>query len=86
MLLQFKIWRNKLTVHLIIKSKKPYYKKRLTENVNNPRGLWKILKNVFPSNTSPSPTIATLIINDQEIVDPKEIGDLFNSYFSSIYY
>ena len=39
----YKKWRNR-TVHIIKKSKEDYYKNLLTDNVHNPRQLWKILK------------------------------------------
>ena len=41
----YKKWRNR-TVHIIKKSKEDYYKNLLTDNVHNPRQLWKILKDM----------------------------------------
>lgn len=35
----------------------------------------------MPSNSRPSPT--TLVIDDKIIDDPKEIANLFNTYFAS---
>ena len=77
----YKKWRNR-TVHIIKKSKEDYYKNLLTDNVHNPRQLWKILKDILPTNDTVSPI--TLNINGKEISDPIEVGDLFNEYFSSI--
>ncbi|CAB3982810.1 Hypothetical predicted protein [Paramuricea clavata] len=77
----YKKWRNR-TVHIIKKSKEDYYKNLLTDNVHNPRQLWKILKDILPTNDTVSQI--TLNINGKEISDPIEVGDLFNEYFSSI--
>ncbi|CAB4027375.1 Hypothetical predicted protein, partial [Paramuricea clavata] len=62
-------WRNR-TVHIIKKSKEDYYKNLLTDNVHNPRQLWKILKDILPTNDTVSQI--TLSINGKEISDPIE--------------
>ena len=54
----------------------------MTNNIQNPRKLWKILKDILPTNDIVSPI--TLNINGKEISDPIKVGDLFNEYFSSI--
>ena len=77
----YKKWRNR-TVHIIKKSKEVCYKNLLTNNIQNPRQLWKILKDILPTNDIVSPI--TLNINGKEISDPIKVGDLFNEYFSSI--
>lgn len=68
-------------MHLIKNSKNAYYKKILTDNVTNLRQLWSIFKNLLRSNSRPSHT--TLVIDDKIIDDPKEIANLFNTYFAS---
>ena len=77
----YKKWRNR-TVHIIKKSKEVYYKNLLTNNIQNPRKLWKILKDILPTNDIVSAII--LNINGKEISDPIKVGNLFNKYFSSI--
>ena len=77
----YKKWRNR-TVHIIKKSKEDYYKNLLTDNIHNPQQLWKILKDILPTDDTAFPI--KLNINGKEISNPIEVGDLFNEYFSSI--
>ena len=51
---QFRKWRN-VTVHITRDSKNSYYKNLLIDNINNPRQLWKIFKNLVPSKNMSSP-------------------------------
>ena len=64
---QFRKWR-----------KNSYYKNPLIDNINNPRQLWKIFKNLVPSKNISSPS--ALVIDDIKIIDRKEIANQFNSY------
>ncbi|CAB4034833.1 tetratricopeptide repeat, partial [Paramuricea clavata] len=73
---------NKLPGLFNSESKEDYCKNLLTDNVHNPQQLWKILKDILPTNDTVSPI--TLNINCKEISDPIEVGDLFNEYFSFI--
>ncbi|CAB4038093.1 Hypothetical predicted protein [Paramuricea clavata] len=81
-LIKHKVRNNKLPGWFNSESKEDYYKNLLTDNVHNPRQLWKILKDILPTNDTVSPI--TLNINGKEISDPIEVGALFNEYFSSI--
>ena len=71
-----------MTVHITRDSKNSYSKNFLIDNINNPRKLWKIFKNLVPSKNISSPS--ALVIDDIKIIDPKEIANQFNSYFASV--
>ncbi|CAB3997442.1 Hypothetical predicted protein [Paramuricea clavata] len=81
-LIKCRVRNNKLPGWFNSESIEDYYKNLLTDNVHNPRQLWKILKDILPTNDTVSQI--TLNINGKEISDPIEVGDLFNEYFSSI--
>ena len=47
---------------------------------NQPKKFWEILRSLLPCKQNPSFT-NSLIVNDAEIVDPKEIFEQFNTFF-----
>ena len=56
---------------------------KFMENMNNPKKLWKILKQVAP--TKPRPTNFSFIeVNGQQINNPVGISNAFNEHFVNI--
>ena len=68
--------RKKQADKAIEQAKKDYYNRRITKNQNAPDKLWKIIKEIAPSNFSAS--------NDSDKVFTKETLDLFNNHFVNI--
>ena len=63
--------------------KQKYYSKlsrKLAANKTNPKCYWPISKNVL--NNKKIPSIPSLIIHNQFVVDFKEKSELFNSFFA----
>jgi hypothetical protein len=60
----------------IRQAKESYYKTKLFENKNNPKGIWKLLKKLIPhKNKYPPRTVQP---------ESATISNCFNNYFSTI--
>ena len=62
-------------VHLIRKAKRDYYCSAIERNLENPKNIWKIIKNVSPAKTSNLPS--------QLIVDGQNISDVIKFFQTS---
>ena len=75
----YKNLRNQV-VKKIANAKAAYMRNEIMENMNNPKKLWKILKQVAP--TKPRPTNFSFIeVNGQQINNPVGISNAFNEHF-----
>ena len=78
----YKNLRNQV-VKKIANAKAAYMRNEIMENKNNPKKLWKILKQVAP--TKPRPTNFSFIeVNGQQISNPVGISNAFNEHFINI--
>ncbi|CAB4022001.1 Hypothetical predicted protein, partial [Paramuricea clavata] len=73
--------RNRV-VHLIRDAKRTFYTNSINANLDNPKNLWKIIRNLAPSNHSNSPNHLT--IDGKTLTNPKDIADSFNDHFTNI--
>ena len=69
-------------VHLMRKAKRDFYRNSINGNLDNPKNLWKIIRNLAPSQCSnlPSHLLVDGIIYDSHI----DIANLFNAHFVNI--
>ena len=69
-------------VLLIKKAKRDFYRNSINCNLDNPKNLWKIIRNLAPSQCSnlPSHLLVDGIIYDSHI----DIANLFNAHFVNI--
>ena len=82
---QYKIYRNKLTV-ILRQAKRDYYNKRLLENKNDNKSIWKILKEVIANNPEHTSKVSSFYINDSKVVleNLKEVVNEFKSCFVNV--
>ena len=80
---QFKMYRNKLK-HLIAISKKQYFFKYFSDNLNNVKITWKGIKQLILTKSKKTQWPNNIVINNKSITDSKEIANIFNEYFASI--
>ena len=75
---EYRLARNQV-VHLIRKAKRDFYHNSINCNLDNPKNLWKIIRNLAPSQCSnlPSHLLVDGIIYDSHI----DIANLFNAHF-----
>ena len=78
---EYRLARNQV-VHLIRKAKRDFYRNSINCNLDNPKNLWKIIRNLAPSQCSnlPSHLLVDGIIYDSHI----DIANLFNAHFVNI--
>ena len=77
----FRSARNRV-VHLIRDAKRTFYSNSINANLDNPKNLWKIIRNIAPSTSSNLPN--NLTIDGKTFADPKDIANLFNHHFGNI--
>lgn len=79
----YKNHRNKVST-LIFHAKKTFYSNVINKNKNNPKILWKNLKDLSGKST----VHQSNIIQDEKgtpIMDPKDAAEAFNHYFSNVF-
>ena len=78
---EYRLARNQV-VHFIRKAKRDFYRNSINCNLDNPKNLWKIIRNLAPSQCSnlPSHLLVDGIIYDSHI----DIANLFNAHFVNI--
>ena len=59
-----------------------YYSTKIEKNKDNNNSLWQIIKDLVGSKKTNMTN--TFIHNDQQVKDPKQISNIFNSYFANI--
>ena len=69
-------------IHLIKRAKKNYYNKAIKENLDKPKNLWKIIRNISPTKCVNLPN--HVVINDKQYSNASDIANLFNEHFSNI--
>ena len=67
---------------LLRRSEKNHYEKLITDNKNNLRKSWRIIKEVLNKNKS-SPVQDEFLINNKTTKDPHAISNHFNSFFTN---
>ena len=78
----YKNYKNKLSSLLKIEEKR-FYQYQITNNKNNLKKVWAIIKNVINKNKSKKKS-DQFILNNKKITDPNEIANGFNDYFVNI--
>jgi exonuclease III len=77
---KYKILRNK--IKNLVSTKYKLHMESITTNlVSNPKRFWTLLKDRTRSKTSPS----MLVHQGKEESDPKQLCEIFNTYFSSVF-
>ena len=69
-------------VHLIRKAKRDFYHNSINCDLDNPKNVWKIIRNLAPSqcsNLSSHPLVDGIIYDS-----PIDIANLFNAHFVNI--
>ena len=77
----YRKYRNKLN-GLIRLSRKMYYSQKFENNKNNVNGLWDTVNDLTGKNKKDSSNI--FHDNDQQLTNPNDISDAFNTYFTNI--
>ena len=80
--MDFKGTKNKVTSD-IRSAKRKFFHQSFTENGNNPKKLWSIIKHLSGRNTK-SNGVAFLEENDKHIRDPSQMAEIFNDHFSNL--
>lgn len=80
---RYRTYRNKLT-DIIRKRKIDYFKTKFTENSNDVKGMWKIIKQVTEENVTSQEPITLLDGTGNTISDQKKIADMFNNFFINV--
>ena len=78
----YKNYKNELSSLLKIEEKR-FYQYQITNNKNNLRKVWAIIKNVINQNKSKKIS-DQFILNNKKITDPNEIANGFNDYSVNI--
>ena len=76
-----KYWK-KRSKFIIQKSKSRYFINSLKQNRNNPKVLWKLLNDLNPKDEKEM--TQSLNVNDQNLDNPIEIANAFNTHFTNI--
>ena len=79
---RYKQYRNKLT-KTIRTSKTMYYSQELQKAEGDINSTWKVINRLI-NKVNPQHNVSTIKSNDQEIKDPSDIANAFNSFFTSI--
>ena len=80
---KYKKYRNRLT-SIIRLSRKMYFTNKLEENRNNASSMWRVIGNLIGNKRNTTKNDHFVDDNGQNINDPREIADQFNSYFTNI--
>jgi hypothetical protein len=78
---EYKQWRNKVS-NLIKSAKKNFYVHLIEENKNNPKIVWKHMKELCPDTTDSFPNV--LRINDNNITDTGQIINALNTHYTNV--
>lgn len=78
--INFKQVKNRVT-NLIKETKKTYFKNKVTENKQNPRKLWNLIKCLSKDDDRHESGVERLIEDDVVITDKKDIAETLNSFF-----
>ncbi|XP_068723783.1 uncharacterized protein [Montipora capricornis] len=73
--------RNKV-VHMIRSAKRVFYRNAIKSNLDNPKNLWRIIRNISPAKCSNLP--GYLSVNGHIVSDNTEIANQFNDHFANI--
>jgi hypothetical protein len=68
---------------LVRLSKKMHISNKLNENAKNPKTMWEILNEITGGKKGES-KIDKIMVNDNELTDPKMMAEEFNKFFTSI--
>ena len=80
---EYRKLRNKLS-HIIRASKKKHYNKYFEDNKFNAKKMWGGINEIINMKSKRKNSNIHLQINNKIITDPKDVGNHFNEYFSSI--
>ena len=78
---EYRLARNQV-VHLIRKAKRDFYRNSINCNLDNPKNLWKIIRNLAPSQCSNLPS--HLLVDGIIYYSHIDIANLFNAHFVNI--
>ena len=80
---KYKNLKNELT-ELTRQSKKAYYDKYFTDNMNNLKKVWQGIKDIINIKTKTLDHPTCLLSEDKNISNPSEMAGTFNKFFTSI--
>lgn len=79
----YKSYRN-LYNKVVRASKMLYYKTNVNKNKNNPKEMWKTLKEAINMKSAKSNVINQIVVDDITVTDSVKIANEFNSFFSQV--
>ena len=80
---KYKKYKNKL-IHLLKTSKRNFYDTKFDNAKSNLKETWKILNEIINKRKTRSKMPSSFVHNDQQIIDPLEIANKFNEYFTNV--
>ena len=80
---QYRHMRNDLNCRIKV-AKKRYYNQLLQESTGNSKQLWKILNGILNNKSNKATVIDSLIYDDNEIEEPKDIVNVLINHFVSV--
>lgn len=78
---EYRVARNRV-VHLIRSAKRSFYRDSINSNLDDPKNLWRIIRNIAPSKSLNLPS--HLVVGENTYDDSIDIANLFNEYFANI--
>ena len=79
----YKTYRNTLNRKLR-ESEKEHYAGRITQNKNNPKKCWQIIKEITSNSKGMNEISKEFAINDEKISEPDVIANHFNNFFTNV--
>ena len=80
---KYKLYRNMLAT-LLKRSKRTYFSSFFQNHVNDLKNTWKGIKRIISLKDSRSTVPSTNIKDNISLINPKDIADAFNNYFSNV--
>ena len=76
----FKKAKNKVT-NLLRNTKQMFFKNKVAENRNDPKRLWRLIRELDGENACKEKSTWSLKDGDKTVTDKHQIAEMFNSYF-----
>ncbi len=64
--------------------KRDFFNNLLTEDAKRPKKLWNTLKKLVPDGKATNTNVKRLVVDGEEVTDPKGIADHFNKFFVNV--
>ena len=69
---------------LVRASKKMYYSEKIDSLKHDPKSLWKTINEAINRKQSKNSSIYSILVNNLKILNPTEMANGFNDFFSNI--